>query len=411
MVPAGWGLIPSGLGAGDRFRLIFLSSTTRDGSSSDIGAYNTFIQDLAAAGHTHVQPYSSTFRVVGSTADVDARDNTSTTYTSADKGVAIYWLNGAKVADEYEDFYDGGWDEETNAKDESGADRSISGPALQPFTGSNHNGTEALSGQTSNALGADFVRVGRPNSSNANHGPLSSPSSQGKSLSFPLYGLSPVFRVEGQANTAPAFTTGADFSTDENEGISFTVTAMDDDDGDEVSYAITGGADQALFTIGATSGLLAIPTLPDHENPADADGNNVYLVTVTATGGTGARALSTDQAITVIVNDVDEPPSAPAAPTVVAVAGTSDSLSVRWLAPDNAGKPDIDSYDLQYRQGTTGDWTDARRTRPTRWPPLPGSTPTRPTRCTCGPATTTATAPGRAPARRHPRGCAGRQPH
>ena len=296
--------------------------------------------------------------MVGSTADVDARDNTSTTYTGDDKGVAIYWLNGAKVADEYEDFYDGDWDEETNAKDESGADRSISGVHLQPFTGSNHNGTEALSGQTSNALGADFVRVGRPNSSESNHGPLSSPSSQGKSSSFPLYGLSPVFRVEGQANTAPAFTTGADFSTDENEGISFTVTAMDADAGDAVTYAITGGADQARFGIHATNGLLASPTLRDYENPVDADGNNVYLVTVTATGGTGDRALTTDQAITVTVKDVDEPPAAPAAPTVVAVAGSSDSLSVRWAAPDNAGKPDIDSYDLQYRKGTTGDWTD-----------------------------------------------------
>ena len=97
---------------------------------------------------------------------------------------------------------------------------------------------------------------------------------------------------------------------------------MDDDAGDEVSYAITGGADQSFFQINATSGLLAIPTSRyDHENPTDADSNNVYLVTVTATGGTGARALTTDQAITVTVLDVDEPPSAPAAPTVSAVSG------------------------------------------------------------------------------------------
>ena len=38
------------------------------------------------------------------------------------------------------------------------------------------------------------------------------------------------------------------------------VTAMDDDAGDEVSYAITGGADQALFQINATNGLLATPS-------------------------------------------------------------------------------------------------------------------------------------------------------
>ena len=61
----------------------------------------------AAAGHTNIQSYSSGFTAVGSTADVDARDNTSTTYTSIDKGVPIYWLDGAKVADDYENFYDG----------------------------------------------------------------------------------------------------------------------------------------------------------------------------------------------------------------------------------------------------------------------------------------------------------------
>ena len=81
-------------------------------------------------------------------------------------------------------------------------------------------------------------------------------------------------------------------------------------------------------------------------------------MTVTATGGTGARALSTDQAITVTVYDVDEPPSAPAAPTVSAVDGSSDSLSVTWIAPGNSGKPDISSYDLQYRKDITGNFTD-----------------------------------------------------
>ena len=34
----------------------------------------------------------------------------------------IYWLNGAKAADEYEDFYDGSWDDEANDKNESGTD-------------------------------------------------------------------------------------------------------------------------------------------------------------------------------------------------------------------------------------------------------------------------------------------------
>ena len=74
-----WSLTPSGLSEGDRFRLIFITSTGRNATSSDIGVYNTFVQEQAAAGHMAIQAYSSQFRVVGSTAAVDARDNTNTT--------------------------------------------------------------------------------------------------------------------------------------------------------------------------------------------------------------------------------------------------------------------------------------------------------------------------------------------
>ena len=38
--------------------------------------------------------------------------------------------------------------------------------------------------------------------------------------------------------------------------------------------------------------------------------------------------------------------------------GSSDSLSVTWTAPSNTGKPDIQSYDLQYRKGITGNFAD-----------------------------------------------------
>ena len=78
-VPTYWGLIPTGLTVGDSFRLLFLSSTKRNASSSSIGDYNTFVQDRAAAGHADIQAYSDGFKVVGCTASTDARDNTETT--------------------------------------------------------------------------------------------------------------------------------------------------------------------------------------------------------------------------------------------------------------------------------------------------------------------------------------------
>ena len=333
VVSADWSLIPDGLGAGDRFRLVFLSSTKRNATPTDIADYNTWIQKVAAAGHTDIQVYGFAFKVVGSTAALDARDNTATTFTDDDKGVAIYWLDASKVADDYEDFYDEDWDDEGSYRDESGNYRSLPTVSEFPLTGSYHNGTEAFSGGDSRALGASRVRRGTPNAAGNGEGPLSSPSgfdTSNASETGSFYGLSPVFRVAGQVvtNAAPSFTTGAEFSTNENQTVSFQVTAMDSDAGDAVSYAITGGADMLFFQINATSGQMSIPVTFDHENPTDAGGNNTYLVTVTATGGTGARALTTDQAITVTVDDVDEPPSAPATPTVSAVDGSSDSLSV-----------------------------------------------------------------------------------
>ena len=84
--------------------------------------------------------------MVGCTAAVDARDNTATTYTTTDKGVPIYWLNGAKAADNYADFYDGSWDDEVNDKNESGTNGARhlrESRQLRPFTGCEHNGTES----------------------------------------------------------------------------------------------------------------------------------------------------------------------------------------------------------------------------------------------------------------------------
>ena len=76
--------------------------------------------------------------------------------------------------------------------------------------------------------------------------------------------------------------------------------------------------------------------------------NNEYVVTVTATDR--AEPLPESSAtvtLTVTVTDVDEPPAKPLAPTVEAAG--SDGLTVQWEAPDNAGRPDIKGYDLQYQ--------------------------------------------------------------
>ena len=100
---------------------MFVTTHTRDGRSSNIADYNSLVQDRAGAtGHTNIQTYKTGFRALASTTTVDARDNTCTTGA----GVAIYWLNGSKVADNNADLYDGSWDSVSGRRFESGGEHS-----------------------------------------------------------------------------------------------------------------------------------------------------------------------------------------------------------------------------------------------------------------------------------------------
>ena len=160
------------------------------------------------------------------------------------------------------------------------------------------------------------------------------------------------------ANAAPSFDSSATFSAAENQTVAGTVEASDGDTDDNITgYAITGGADRAFFSIGATSGALTFKTAPNFEDAEDSDTDNDYVVTVRATSGAGVREKTATQTVTVTVTDAGgEAPGKPDAPNVSSASVTS--LTVTWAAPDNAG-PAITDYDVQYRAGTSGDWTDA----------------------------------------------------
>jgi hypothetical protein len=89
-----------------------------------------------------------------------------------------------------------------------------------------------------------------------------------------------------------------------DEGISAVtqVAALATNAGDPLVYSISGGADAALFAIDSVTGALAFAAAPDHEYAADADGDNVYDVVVTASAG----ALADSQALSVTVANVNE---------------------------------------------------------------------------------------------------------
>ena len=144
------------------------------------------------------------------------------------------------------------------------------------------------------------------------------------------------------------------------------VKATDSDSEDNpVTYSL-GGADGSHFSLEPSPGKplerdLKFTIVPDYENSQDAASPyNVYVVEVIATSGTGDRERTTPKTITITVDDVDEPPATPEAPTVLTASETS--LDVSWTEPENMGPP-IHDYDYRYRTSSPqGSWTEVTTT-------------------------------------------------
>ena len=140
-VPDDWALKPADIDAGGQFRLMFVTSTNRDATSTDIADYNTFVRTRATAGVTAIQTYANDFTALVSTETVNARTNTLTRDTDTD--APIYWVRSGtvfasdRVADDYADFYDGSWNTFIGRTESGG----LTG-LLSPFwTGTNTDGT------------------------------------------------------------------------------------------------------------------------------------------------------------------------------------------------------------------------------------------------------------------------------
>ncbi len=188
IVPPNWPHLPSGLNPGDRFRVLFITRDTRDASSKNIGDYNAFVQ-REAAKDSNLAAFSDQFRVVGSTQAVHARNNAAATGPD----VKIYWVGGAKVADNVADFYDDTWDSYAG-KDQHGASHT----PIFIYTGSNNDGTT----NENFPLGNGNAVVGTMDSSRLL---VSYPIDSGNvsTLASSFYGISPVLTV-GKEMTAPA---------------------------------------------------------------------------------------------------------------------------------------------------------------------------------------------------------------
>ena len=157
----------------------------------------------------------------------------------------------------------------------------------------------------------------------------------------------PVFS-DGASATRSIAETAGDAVEQNARDVGSPVSATDDDAGDTLVYTLAG-TDAAKFDIVSSSGQIRTKAGEryDHEEKAS------YALTVTVSDDT----VNVSIGVTVnVTNDANEPPIAPAAPG--AAADGVSVLDVAWSAPANTGRPPIASYDLQYRAGASGSWTN-----------------------------------------------------
>lgn len=129
-------IAPDGLNPGDKYHLVFATSTARDATSSNIADYNSFVTAAATAAGSWVKDLSTTWVAIASTQTTDAINNAPIT-------APVFRVDGVKVADDSTDFWDGNLDSAINLTEVGGS------PTAWVWTGSNTSGTE-------------FIQVGGP---------------------------------------------------------------------------------------------------------------------------------------------------------------------------------------------------------------------------------------------------------
>jgi len=110
-----------------------------------------------------------------------------------------------------------------------------------------------------------------------------------------------VTNVEG----GPVFSSPVEKSVSENQTGVMTLSASDDE-GDQITFSISGGTDASAFTL-TTDGILSFNTAPDYET------KNSYSLVVTATESTTQSGTAinnpntTNQTLTITINDANDP--------------------------------------------------------------------------------------------------------
>lgn len=321
--------------AGDRYRLVFISSQRIDptdsvsyGDLNNINTWNTMIQDFAnnATGH---DLSSVTWNIIGSSTEVDARDNTGTNPLVHGDGHPIMLIDGASIlAGDYHELWgglDNGLRNPIDFTENQGQTINQAPGNITPYTGTTTEGT-AVEGfwiRDVSASEADRIQQGRSNS------PLGwiDASNDGNQLASrgdnSIYGMSqPLFVYDLEDTTPPQLIA----FTDNVEGGPILYP-----DVDTVIYTVTFNEPMLpnSFVAGnfgnAGSAGFNIDSITQQDDPA------VFLITVTLTSaGTLQLQINAEAEITDLAGNPLDTTNVILDDSVIQVVDENATAFVQW---------------------------------------------------------------------------------
>ena len=149
------------------------------------------------------------------------------------------------------------------------------------------------------------------------------------------------------ANRPPSVSGEQFVDYEENGNTAVATYTANDPEGDTITWSL-GGTDAGDFTIGKTSGVLTFNTVPDFEDPQDANTDNVYEVNVIATDNGTPSESGRPHGVKITVTNADE------AGTISGISGTvqvGQTLTAGTVT-DPDGSVIVTGYQWQSADGT-----------------------------------------------------------
>ena len=127
VVPSDWSMKPAAVPPGGKFRLMFITTGKINGSSAAVSDYDAVVHS-DVDGNVTLKPYKAQFRALVSTPTVNARQHVG--MVGAGTGIKVFWVGGAKIADNYSGVWNETWQNEalSDIRNEHGANFTLALP-------------------------------------------------------------------------------------------------------------------------------------------------------------------------------------------------------------------------------------------------------------------------------------------